>query len=205
MGTRNLTMVIKGETPVIAQYGQWDGYPSGQGATALNFLKKRSMKKFKKKLELIRFATEEDEKEVKEWLSSIGVNDGWMDMEQSGKYHQQYPLLTRNNGAEILQMVYDNTVPAFLTDSADFAKDSLFCEWAYIIDLDKETFEVYSGFNEAPLKEGDRFFSTEEEIIEVGESKYYPVTLVKSYSLSELPGPKTFEKECTPVEEEEEA
>ena len=38
MGTRNLTMVIHKEEPKIAQYGQWDGYPSGQGSTALKFL-----------------------------------------------------------------------------------------------------------------------------------------------------------------------
>ena len=37
MGTRNLTKVIneQGEV-VVAQYGQWDGYPSGQGVNALN-------------------------------------------------------------------------------------------------------------------------------------------------------------------------
>ena len=38
MGTRNVTMVIhKGETKV-AQYGQWDGTPDGQGVTILGFL-----------------------------------------------------------------------------------------------------------------------------------------------------------------------
>lgn len=42
MGTRNLTVVIKKAKPVVAQYGQWDGYPSGQGATVLNFLKSRN-------------------------------------------------------------------------------------------------------------------------------------------------------------------
>jgi len=38
MGTRNLTMVISDGKTKIAQYGQWDGYPSGQGADILAFL-----------------------------------------------------------------------------------------------------------------------------------------------------------------------
>jgi len=202
MGTRNLTMVIEGEKPVIAQYGQWDGYPSGQGATALKFLKTRSLKKFKEKLKLVRFATDEDTAEVNNWLETIGVTDGWMDMDQSAKYHRKYPLLTRDNGAEILFLVQTLTEPAFLTDSADFAKDSLFCEWAYVIDLDKNTFEVYTGFNETPLDKDERFFTMDED----GEPpKYYPVRLVKSYSLDDLPGPKKFEKECNEVEEEVES
>jgi len=41
MGTRNLTCVVSGGKYIIAQYGQWDGYPSGQGVTALEFLRKK--------------------------------------------------------------------------------------------------------------------------------------------------------------------
>lgn len=197
MGTRNLTMVIKGEKPVVAQYGQWDGYPSGQGMTALKFLRSKSLDKFKKKLELIRFATDEDVAEVESFMKSIGVNDGWMDMDQAGKYHQAYPFLTRDNGAQILQMIQDNKDPIFLTDSSDFAKDSLFCEWAYVIDLDKNTFEVYEGFNESPLEDGERFHGDKKE-----DSEYFPVRAIKTYSLDELPTPTQFLKDLEPVEEE---
>ena len=42
MGTRNLTLVKdkEGKTKV-AQYGQWDGYPEGQGSTILNFIRSK--------------------------------------------------------------------------------------------------------------------------------------------------------------------
>ena len=61
MGTRNLTAVYyKGEYK-IAQYGQWDGYPDGQGVVALSFLRERmDLEKFKKALDNTRQITEEE-------------------------------------------------------------------------------------------------------------------------------------------------
>lgn len=41
MGTRNMTYVYLNDEKRIAQYGQWDGYPTGQGATAVGFLKNK--------------------------------------------------------------------------------------------------------------------------------------------------------------------
>jgi hypothetical protein len=38
MGTRHLIKVIYNKETKVAQYGQWDGYPDGQGLTILNFL-----------------------------------------------------------------------------------------------------------------------------------------------------------------------
>jgi len=35
-------------------------------------------------------------------------------------------------------------------DSIDFIKDSLFCEWAYFYDPDKELFEIWKGFQKEP-------------------------------------------------------
>ena len=52
MGTRNLTLVINQEgEKKVAQYGQWDGYPSGVGAGVLRFLKNKEVfEKFKDNL-----------------------------------------------------------------------------------------------------------------------------------------------------------
>lgn len=189
MGTRNLTMVISEGKTVIAQYGQWDGYPSGQGKTALEFLLGCDIKKFKEIVQRCRFidTSKRKQKEMENFLVKIGCKDGWMNTEQSEKYQKKYPFLTRDNGAKILELIYNDNSDKlmWLYDSSDFASDSLFCEWGYVIDLDKETFEVYRGFNKSTLTPDERFYSLQEK----NETKdgYYPIKHVKTYKLSELP------------------
>ena len=39
MGTRCLTYVYEGNSPLVCLYRQFDGYPSGHGAELANFLK----------------------------------------------------------------------------------------------------------------------------------------------------------------------
>ena len=38
MGTRHMIGVVSDGKYRVAQYGQWDGYPSGQGVGILEFL-----------------------------------------------------------------------------------------------------------------------------------------------------------------------
>ena len=70
-----------------------------------------------------------------------------------------------------------------LRNDLSFAKDGLFCEFAYVLDLDTNVLEVYFGFNKGePGRFGD----------EVNEGGYRPVGLVKTYSLSDLPDEEMF-------------
>ena len=57
MGTRNLTIVRNKEGIIrVAQYGQWDGYPEGQGMTALSFIKnKDNLAQLERAIENCRF------------------------------------------------------------------------------------------------------------------------------------------------------
>ena len=177
MGTRNLTAVMMDKEYKIAQYGQWDGYPEGQGRTILNFIHKTDLNAFKEALKDVRWITEDESKKV------VGTPD-WPNV---------YPHLSRDAGGEILQMVMDGTAK-ILTNSISFAGDSIFCEYAYVIDLDKNTFEVYEGFNKKAVKEG-RFTSddksldveTKERAAKMGRKRYHPVVIVKEYSLDNLP------------------
>ena len=87
----------------------------------------------------------------------------------------------------------DNTGDIVLVNKHNFGYDSLFCEWAYVIDLDNNEFEVYKGFNDKPLQGGDRFYSDSNWKIGMDGntcksiSDYYGVRLVKAYDLNNLP------------------
>lgn len=190
MGTRNLTMVIKNEQIKVAQYGQWDGYPGGQGRTALDFLRKVDLLAFGYQLDKCKFIDDEKQKEINVYALSIGITDGWMTMDQARQYKAKYPFLSRDHGANILNLINDSEEDTiWLGDESDFVNDSLMNEWTYVIDLDRNTFEVYTGFNKSPLHKHERFYSES-----ANEHGYYPVKNVAIYNLLDLPSMEEFLK-----------
>jgi hypothetical protein len=131
-------------------------------------------------------------------MKSIGCENGWMNMDQSKLFQEKYPYLSRDNGAGILQMIMDGEEEQiWVTDSTDFAGDSLFCEWAYLIDLDKNVLEVYEGFNKEPLTIEDRFFNLTDS-----DSEYHPIKMVKKYNLNNLPLENKFLEDLEKQEQE---
>ena len=199
MGTRNSVHVIVGKQTKIAKYCQWDGYPSGRGVEALTVLKKLlkptktksfedRLKEMKQKVKGVVALTNE---QVQNRWKQCGADDsGWVTMEVSDKFKQNNAHLSRDmGGGEVLDLVVKGKINETQLDP-EFVADSLFCEWAYVIDLDKKVFEVYAGFNQEPLKPKDRFFNLQKE-----GDKYFPVKLVKKYKLDELPTAKNFVKE----------
>ena len=192
MGTRHLTMVINNGETKVAQYGQWDGYLSCAGANVLNFLKKYNLEYFKEKLDKVSFYTDEEMKENwKIFAKSKGIDpeEKFVAYEIMEEYNVLYPELNRDVGTDILQMIIDNDKILKLMDDSAFAKDSLFCEYAYVIDLDNNLFEVYKGFNKTPLTGKDRFFYLQKE-----DDEYKPVKLVVSFPLDNLPTKEEFIK-----------
>ncbi len=193
MGTKNLTVVISNNKHLIAQYCQWDGYPDGQGQKALEFANAHlgspeSRDAFKDRLARCRFVEDGEITKLYEVLE-IPLRDGMVNYEDGKKFNKTYPSLGRDLGAGILQHVWDAQKEVPMTDSYNFVADSLFCEWVYLVDLDNNTFEVYKGFNKAPLDKSERFYSFNDKT-EVGGATgdtYYPVKLAKRYSLDQLP------------------
>lgn len=188
MGTRHLICVVKNEEYKVAQYGQWDGQPSGQGVDILNFLQNEMDKtKFENQIDTLSFATEEEQKQT--WIE-IGAEPNTMISEEvANKYKELYPEYSVDNGSGILRLIQNSDRLLKLRNSINFANDSLSCEWGYVIDLDKNTFEVYKGRNRTPLDKNERFYFIQEQLkpTTVLDTVYYPVKHIISFDLDSLP------------------
>lgn len=207
MGTRNLTAVIHEGKHVIAQYGQWDGYPEGQGETARAFLAETfNRDRFLQALKRVRWITKEETDAAYKEAGSDG--SGWVTMDVVARFDKIMPFISRDHGAEILELVQESTGDVLLGDSYDFAADGLMCEWAYVIDLDKNTFEVYKGFTHEPLAAGERFAEMPARKPCSDGSQYYPVKHVVTFPLDAIPSKQEFRdaiRQALPKDEEEAA
>ena len=129
MGTRNLTVVknLEGETK-IAQYGQWDGYPSYSGIKALEFLRNRvNRNNLLVELQLVEFVGDE---EVDTLYKQFESTD-W----ENKDFLNAYPGLHRDTGIGILEVVANATDTIKTVDNSDFRNDELFCEGVYEVDF----------------------------------------------------------------------
>ncbi len=210
MGTRGLTAVYFDGAYRIAQYGQWDHYPGGQGRTVLAFCRKLRdpayLSQFATALAACRFVTKD---EIRAAYARVGVDPAcsYLTMEQARAFERELPFINRDHGAEVLELVARGTYPLLLQDSITFAADSLFCEWAYVVDLEANTLEVFKGFNtEHPLAESDRFAwlnpIASGENFAYRATPYHPVRLAAKWSLDALPTEQAFLCELCPPDDE---
>jgi hypothetical protein len=134
MGTRNLT-VVKDKAGInrIAQYGQWDGYPSYSGIQALEFLRDEGNQALlSAKLDLVQFVGDE---EVDTLYKQYETTD-W----ENKDFLNAYPGLHRDTGIGILSVVANAIAPIKTVDNTEFAKDDLFCEGVYEVDFSTNKF-----------------------------------------------------------------
>lgn len=204
MGTRHLTLVVLNQEYKVAQYGQWDGYPSSAGAIIVNFLRevinKGDLDRFTSRISQCSFLKENQ-------LQEILRNDPELD---------KNPQFSRDTGCGVLELILHSPGGILLSSHVEFAADSLMCEYAYVIDLDKQRLEVYRGFNTEPIESGERFFTlsylSERKHKDLpSENKYYPIRLACWYDFNNLPDKEKlisdvedFDKTFNGYEDEEE-
>lgn len=188
MGTRNLVAVQIDGRYKIAQYGQWDGYPSGKGLEVLEFLRERMNEAvFVKALRSSTYIAPEKLDAL--WKKYGADDEGWVTMEQAAAMKRDHPEFSRDTGAKILDIVQEHPEGMELADSISFAADGLFCEWIWVIDFDKRTYEGYEGGGGKRLESGERFYEFDSE---EGVMGYHSPHLVAAFRLDELPTDEDF-------------
>lgn len=123
MGTRHLQTVINKEGEVkLQQYGQWDGYPEGQGIDILKFLRNSNLEKYQSQVDKLKQITDEQKNE-------INKDENW---------NKNYPYLSRDCGANIHKMIEDGDVKFVNFMPVDEANK--WCEGFFTIDFSKNIF-----------------------------------------------------------------
>lgn len=101
MGTRHLICIFADGEYHLAQYGQWDGYPSGQGATIVDFLLNRyDPEAFKENV----LSTEEvTEEEFEQLYVAAGAAPGatTVSRDVAKAFSAANPALSRDTGAKV--------------------------------------------------------------------------------------------------------
>lgn len=179
MGTRgSYGFKLNGE--FVLQYNHFDSYQGGLGEEIVKFVKHvqdnnfwNQLKDNIKKLEFVNTGdtpTPEHMKQFKRFRDK-GVNAG----------EGYYSLLRNLQNGESLYTVLNGEVLIWAIDN-DFIKESLFCEYAYIIDLDEETLWFCEGFQKE-LQEDNPFGIK-------NDSDYCPVRVLARIPFNEVTNEK---------------
>lgn len=172
MSTRGAYGFHKGGLDKIT-YNHHDSYPEVLGKVMIDFCNntsKDTMHDIFDKIVLVQEDTMPSLEQIEECLEHYNESVG------TGAPTDWYSLL---RGAQGRPEAYREGL-RYMIDSSGFMKDSLFCEWAYIINLDTNTLEVYVGFQKEP--QCNRY-----EIGIPDHSGYYNVGLLTEISLDDIP------------------
>ena len=170
-------------------YNHWDSYPQELGVQILEEVSELSLDRLKEIAEKIIFV-DDHQKPTKKQIEECKK---WADTRVSTQTLEEWYCLLRKAQGTLAPYIRGEL--RFMRNSQEFIKDSLFCEWGYIINLDTKKLEVWQGFQNEPQK-GNRYGETP------NKEGYYPCALIKEYYLHDLPDKKTFLKEVDVQDEE---
>lgn len=149
------------------------------------------MQSFRDSIDKVEFYTKSEIKEINRNIEEVRKTVKDYD------WTKTFPHLSRDCGGDILNRIVFDGVTKVKND-IEFASNSVFCEWAYVIDLDTNKLEIYDGFNKNELTTNDRFHFLEPISDSEYNGEYHPVKIVKSYDLDNLPDEDNFVTECDP-------
>jgi len=118
------------------------------------------------------------EDQIKQCESTTNLN-------VSNQSTKDWYCLLRDAQSELSKQLPPNGIPYFI-NSNNFVKDSLFCEWGYIINIDTGKLEVYRGFNTKKGGKGRYAEFEDKSSNENSDSKYYGIVLIAEITFAEI-------------------
>ena len=155
-------------------YNHFNSYPKNLGKNVLLFIARTPLKQLKniaQNITLVDHYSVPSQDLIKKYKRfsnlnvSRGSNRGWYYLLRD----TQGDLFPYNDGLQ------------HLIDYHEFLYDSLYCEWAYIINLDKDLLEVYKGFNKNIYAKGRYAKQSIADNLD-----YLGVTLIKEIPLRDI-------------------
>lgn len=162
MGTRGLYGFRKNGEDKLT-YNHFDSYPDWLGRNVVKFCKETSIEDMNKIFDKIILVDENAKPTETQIANCIKYYDGRVSTQSVEDW---YCLLRDAQGN--LNVYKDGL--RYMIDSQEFIKDSLFCEFAYIINLDTNCLEFYLGFQKEPCP-SNRYGENEHR-------GYYPCKMV---------------------------
>lgn len=153
-------------------YNHFDSYFEGLGNNIVQFIRNTSIEQMNKIFEKIELVNEMDIPTVEQVLDC----QKYINLSVSTQsVTDMYCLLRETQG---YLEPYRDTNLKWMINSNNFIKDSLFCEYAYIINLDTNQLEIYTGFNK--VKTNNRYNTKPID-------GYYQCRIIKKYPLDNIP------------------
>ena len=159
-------------------YNHYDSYPSGLGNDVIEFCKSMSIKELNALYDRLEMINED----IPPTPEQIDFCKPWTNLNVSNESTSDWYCLL--HGAQGNLSAYKDGL-RYMLDSDYFIKDSLFCEYGYIVNLDNNTLEFWEGFQKKP-QEGNRYGTEVKESIDE-KTKYYPCNLSLTFSLENIP------------------
>ena len=149
MGTRgSFGIVVNGELKI--GYNQFDSYPEGWGIDTLRWLRRTIEDGQEDKVKAEAATVKVVNEDIPPTEEDIGKLSLYTDLQYSSRSTDDWYCLTHKSQGSIEKMIDCG----YILDASTFPLDSLYCEWAYMVDFDNRQFEVYEGWNLGKASKG---------------------------------------------------
>ena len=119
-------------------YNHFDSYPEELGLDIIKYIKSKPIEEMNADFNSITMVNGNDKPTTEQFLKCAEYYNYNVSSKSPEKW---YCLLPEAQGD-----LDASAKIGIMIDSQEFMKDSLFCEYAYIINLDKDVLEIYKGF-----------------------------------------------------------